>query len=94
MKNGVIELGLANGVTCQINTCFARGARGFPWALAASAFGRGREAMQGGRHISLAFTRGSITAYSTSTTKFTSTTMAASSSTQLRTTITSRLEMD
>ncbi|GEM_PF-2922200 len=44
-------------------------------------------------HISLAFTRGSITAYSTSTTKLTMTTIAASSITQLRTTITSRLAM-
>ena len=44
--------------------------------------------------ISLALTRGSITAYSTSTTKFTTMTMAASSMTQLRTTMRSRLEMD
>ena len=44
--------------------------------------------------ISLALTRGSITAYSTSTTKFTTITMAASSMTQLRTTMRSRLEMD
>ncbi len=45
-------------------------------------------------HISLAFTRGSMTAYSTSTTKLTITTMAASNITQLRTTIRSRLEID
>ena len=44
--------------------------------------------------ISLALTRGSITAYSTSTTKFTTMTMVASSMTQLRTTMRSRLEMD
>ena len=48
----------------------------------------------GDAHMSLAFTRGSITAYSTSTTKLTITTMAASSITQLRTTIRSRLEID
>ena len=56
---------------------------------------RQRAAGEAGRaHMSLAFTRGSITAYSTSTTKFTTITMVASSITQLRTTIRSRLEID
>src|SRR4051794_30693741 len=44
-----------------------------------------------GAHMSLALMRGSMTAYSTSTTKLTMTTMAASNITQLRTTIRSRL---
>ena len=44
-------------------------------------------------HMSLAFTRGSITAYSTSTMKLTTITIAASSMTQLRTTIRSRFEI-
>ena len=44
--------------------------------------------------VLVARTRGSMTAYSTSTTKLTTTTTAASSITQLRTTIRSRLEID
>ena len=55
---------------------------------------RARPAMGTRTHMSLAFTRGSIAAYSRSTTKLTMTTMAASSITQLRTTIRSRLEID
>ena len=68
----------------------ARGARSRAPCSAARAGDGGRD----GAHMSLAFTRGSITAYSTSTTKLTITTMAASSITQLRTTIRSRLEID
>ena len=56
--------------------------------------GAGGVTRHGRAHISLALMRGSMAAYSTSTTKLTTTTMVASSSTQLRTTITSRLEMD
>lgn len=63
--------------------------KGGVWRGRLARASRAGRACQAGR----SFTRGSITAYSRSTAKLTSTTMAASSSTQLRTTIRSRLAM-